>query len=86
MTTAVTILCAIDYRGGDQQCRKIDSCQLGDDMRQADEATEHAMAIESVGEIAVTRTPNDVALVPIRPCIGVEQWPQPVAIELRIGW
>src|ERR1700682_3730273 len=54
-------------------------------MGKADEAAEHAVAIEAVGEISVPRTPDAVALVPIGARIGVEHQPQPLAIKLGIG-
>ena len=65
-----------------QQRREIDPREFRQQMGKADEAAEHAVAIEPVGEIGMARTSDDVALVPIGARVGVEHRPQPLAIEL----
>src|SRR3981081_177309 len=50
-------------------------------MGKADEVAERTVAVEAVGEIAVTRASAKVALVPKIAGAGVEDRSQPVAIE-----
>src|ERR1700722_19614820 len=54
-------------------------------MRKTDEAAEHTMAIESIREIAVPGTPDDIALVPVCTRIRIEYRAQPVAIKFGVG-
>src|ERR1019366_572187 len=54
-------------------------------MGKADEAAEHAMAIEPVCEIGIPRTSNDVALVPVSARLPVKHRPQPLPIESGVG-
>ncbi len=68
-----------------QQRLQVDPGQSGQHMGQADEAAEHAMAIEPVGEISIARPADGVALVPIGARVGIEPEPQIVAVALGIG-
>src|ERR1700744_2653808 len=68
-----------------QQRVEIDTGEFGDQMRKSDETAHHAMAVESVREMRIPRPTEDVALVPISACIGIEQRPQALAIELRVS-
>src|SRR5882757_6734530 len=54
-------------------------------MRKTDEAAEHAVAVESVREIAMPGTPDDIPLIPVRAGIRIEYRAQPIAIEFGVG-
>src|SRR6516225_7855948 len=73
----------IDLAG--KQGIQIDACEPGHDMCKPDEATEHAVTVEAVGEVGIARPADDVALVPIGTRMRIEPRPQPRAIELRVG-
>src|SRR6195256_805964 len=68
-----------------QQRLKIDPCEFRQQMGKADKAAEHAVAVEAVGEIGVSRTSDDVALVPVSARIGIEHRPQPPVIKFGVG-
>src|SRR6267378_539414 len=68
-----------------QQGVKIDPGEFRQQMGKADKAAEHAVAVEAVGEIGVSRTSDDVALVPVSARIGIEHRPQPPVIKLGVG-
>ena len=68
-----------------QQGIEIDAGEPRHEMCKPDEAAEHAMAVESVGEVGIARPADNVALVPIGTCLRIEPRPQPRAIELRVG-
>src|SRR5580658_7079297 len=67
-----------------QQCRQIDSGELGQNMGHADEAAEHTVAKEAIGEIGIARTAYRVALVPVGPRLGVEHRSQSIAVECGV--
>src|ERR1700749_396516 len=69
---------------GQQRCQ-IDAGELRQQMSETDEAAEHAVAVESIGEVSMPRAPDQVALVPVCARIGVEQEPKPLAIQGGIG-
>src|SRR5258708_28495420 len=46
-----------------QQRLEIDPGEFREQVRKTDEAAEHAVAVEAVGEIGMARTPDDVTLV-----------------------
>ena len=47
-------------------------------------SAEHAVAIEPIGEIGVSRAADDVELVPIGACLRVQHRPQPLEIEVNV--
>jgi hypothetical protein len=72
-------------RLGVQQRCEIDTGEFGQQVGEADKTAKHAMAVETIGEIGMPRTPDQITLVPISARIRVEQQPQPFAIESGIG-
>src|SRR5579871_4009926 len=53
-------------------------------MSKPDQAAEHPVPIESVGEMGMSRPAENVSLVPIEARFGIEQRPQPFAIESSV--
>ncbi len=68
-----------------QQRLEIDPGEFREQVRKTDEAAEHAVAVEAVGEIGMARTPDDVTLVPVSARIGIQHRSQPLAIERGVG-
>ena len=68
-----------------EQGLEVDAREFCNDVGEANEAAEHAVAIEAVGKIKVARPADQIALVPIGARIRIEPEPQPVAIQRRIG-
>ena len=68
-----------------QQRGKIDPRQFRHHMGEADEAAEHAVTVEPVGEIGMARTSKDVEPVPVSARARVQHRSQPIAIEPGVG-